>query len=81
MDASNGGAYAGDDYYYEGHIDHEYSDGLAGSCDARLGGADIECEDYSNYDEDSRPSATGFDGNLRNCMYWCQCCIFPVNDA
>ena len=65
-------------YYYEHQETYGGAEGDAGSCaDADVIG-EVVCDDpqYQNLPYDVRPSLTLF-SDLRQCMYWCQCCLFP----
>ena len=68
-------------YYYDGFESYGGDPGDAGSCEDASNGGSVDCNDsayqYSTYEQ--RPTVTGEFLDVRTCMYWCQCCAFPVS--
>ena len=72
-----------DNYYYDDFQSYGGDEGDAGSCEDATHGGGVDCNEarYQHIDTDSRPTLQGEFDDLRQCMYWCQCCAFPAGGA
>ena len=74
------GSALADDYYYDNFQSYGGNEGGAGSCEDASHAVDCNEARYQHTDIDSRPTLQGEFDDLRQCMYWCQCCAFPAED-
>ena len=77
------GAPLPESYYYDDFQSYGGNDGDAGACEDNTHGGEVDCDDsrYQYTDFGDRPTVRELFDDLRQCMYWCQCCAFPADGS